>query len=108
MSSRTSGSLVYTGRMETIPRLCLELARVTEIEERLTARLESYGTGPIHEPNSLLDGIELDELQFLRLPADFFREFGRPSLEVLLKVLKFYCQLANLSESFYRCSSEEQ
>ncbi|KAG0561785.1 hypothetical protein KC19_9G091700 [Ceratodon purpureus] len=46
---------------------------------------------------SYLDTIELDEnSQFLRLSAD---NFGSPSW----KVMKYRCQLANESESFYRC-----
>ena len=90
--------------MERTPKLCLELARVTEIDQRLSAWLESYGTGPIREPCPFLDAIELDELQFLRLPADMFRNPSRPSL----RTMKRYCRVANLSESFYRCISEDQ
>ncbi|KAG0584396.1 hypothetical protein KC19_3G207300 [Ceratodon purpureus] len=92
--------------MEAVPRLSLELARVTEIKAELRDLLDKYGTSPIREPISFLHatGIQLDELQFLRLPADFFLTSRRPSL----KMLQDHCKMANLSEIFYRCISEEQ
>lgn len=105
--------------------LSLELARLTETSETPPyawvgdlnedainelfslfdiTDLDRFKQGIGSELCSHLDSIEVDEdhLQFLRFLAGY--SVRRPCS----RILKYYCKLANLSQSFYRCVSARQ
>lgn len=87
--------------METIPQWSLELARVTGNQAQVYTWLLRVEENDL---NSIVDSIELDALQLVRFPARFFGDVKKPSW----RIVKYHCQLAYLSECFFRCISEEQ
>jgi hypothetical protein len=71
--------------METIPKtLCLELARVTEVEAGLRALLEKYGTSPLDGDirSQLLDRLSPKYAHNLKLYWNLKKEQGRGTREL--------------------------
>ena len=84
--------------------LCFELARLTGKETRQDTWLDKEGKWgrSASEICSHLDAIGFDSLQcFLRLPVDSCGSFS-------WWTTKYHCEVADQSQSFYRCVSPEQ
>jgi hypothetical protein len=85
--------------------LSFELARLTGNRTRQETWLDGPGRWgrPVGEVCALLDAIELDSLQLFRLPADSLR-----NLSQWRKIVKYHCQVADQSQSFYISVSRGQ
>ena len=81
----------------------IELARVEGSQQQADSWFCNYGSRPICELKSYLDSIELDGSQYLRLSLE-----QGSAVEPQVASIKFYCQLANLSEIFYKDCNEGQ
>jgi hypothetical protein len=89
-------------RMETIPKtLCLELARVTEVEAGLRALLEKYGTSP-------LDGDISSQL--LPLVRSCWRDHpeGRPSFSQICSQLEALLEPEKRTRKRYQGTDNSQ
>jgi tRNA A-37 threonylcarbamoyl transferase component Bud32 len=78
--------------------LSFELARLTGNRTRQETWLEGPGRWgrPVGEVCAHLDAIELDSLQLFRLPADYLKNLSQWS-----RIVKYHCQVADQSQSFY-------
>ncbi|KAG0555154.1 hypothetical protein KC19_12G148000 [Ceratodon purpureus] len=132
MSSRTSGdrNIGLAPYRMSKPKVCLELARLTGTSETWPRRTwldkfekNEFGEDPVNRLCSLLDAIELESsrgqnhvkklcsyLDTLELDqkSQSCRFSADHSGGIPWQTLKYLCQLANLSQSFYRSVSREQ